>query len=379
LDFNRNPKVYHDQFARFNAPDVVLAQLDQYATWDDYPLPCRFYGSHYSAADWHSASLTWGIDGEIQNTLPVPEDIQQGEVTFFGTYVLDVPAVNRASRLSIDMTLRDANGNELSRNDLPVLVLPAAYRAPAYDQPVAVMTRRSIAQQMIPVREQLLQQGTAAGTAGITLGEPNLPDTEQLSQTAKHPGDAVIVRSMTSTIRQLGYDVQESILPDTQLAITDYPSAETLNWVREGGALLYLSGGPGPFFWRQGRTGAYGGGWITSFSWLKPGVYRRLQVANPLLLAFREIMPTGAIVGLPVDNPAYHGDFLAGQVSGWLQHSAVHTVQFGYGRGKVLMTTYPLKTVLMERGSHPLAVAMFHDLVEYVTSEACQPTLQANY
>ena len=72
--------------------------------------------------------------------------------------------------------------------------------------------------------------------------------------------------------------------------------------------------GPGPFFWRQGRTGAYGGGWITSFSWLKPGVHRRLLVANPLLLAFREIMPAGAIVGLPVDNPAYHRDFLAGQV-----------------------------------------------------------------
>jgi len=379
LDFNRNPKVYHGQLARFNAPDVVLAQLDQYVTWDDHPLPCRFYGSYYSAADWQGASFSWGIKGEAQHTQAVPSDVKQGEVTSFGTYLLDLPQVDRATRLTIDMAVRDANGNELTRNDLPVLVLPAAYRQPAYDSAVAFLTRHSVAQQITAVREQLPQQEAATGVAGSTLGEPQPLNPEVASQPAQHPGDPILVRTMASTIRQLGYNVRESILPETELVITDFPSAATLNWVRDGGTLLYLSSGPGPFFWRQGRTGAYGGGWITSFSWLKPGVYRRLQVSNPLLLPFREIMPTGAIVGLPVDNPAYHGDFLAGQVSGWLQHPAVHTVQFRYGRGKVLMTTYPLKIVLMERGPHPLAVAMFHDLVEYVTSEACQPILKANY
>ncbi|MCC7450093.1 MAG: hypothetical protein IT324_21930 [Anaerolineae bacterium] len=379
LDFNRNPKVYHDQFARFNAPDVVLAQLDQYVTWDDQPLPCRFYGSHYNISSWYAPTLTWHINGGVQHTQMIPVNVERGKVVQLGTYQLDVPQVDRATRLTVDMTLYDVMDNELARNDLPVLVLPAAYRAPAYNKSVTVQTRRSIAQHTIPVREQSPQQESAAGAAGTTLGEPHTPNTEPAGQSAPQPGEPVIVRSLASTIRQLGYDVREEHPAETELMITDYPNAETLNWVRGGGTLLYLSSGPGPFFWRQGRTGAYGGGWITSFSWLKPGVYRRLQVENPLLLPFCEIMPTGAIVGLPVDNPAYHEDFLAGQVSGWLQHPAVHTVQFRYGQGKVLMTTYPLKTVLMERGPHPLAVAMFHDLVEYVTSAACQPTLQANY
>jgi hypothetical protein len=70
------------------------------------------------------------------------------------------------------------------------------------------------------------------------------------------------------------------------------------------------------------------------------------------------------------------GDFLAGMVSGWVDHPAVHTVQFRYGKGRVLMTTFRLEAGL---GKDPVATAMFHDLIEHLHSDACQPVLNANY
>ncbi|HEX2622758.1 MAG TPA: hypothetical protein VHL11_21515, partial [Phototrophicaceae bacterium] len=81
------------------------------------------------------------------------------------------------------------------------------------------------------------------------------------------------------------------------------------------------------------------------------------------------------ITGLPVENPEYHSDFLAGQVTGWVNHAAVDTVQFRYGAGKVIMTTFELVRGL---GSDPVGTAMFHDLIDHLTGEHCQPRLKAN-
>jgi hypothetical protein len=115
---------------------------------------------------------------------------------------------------------------------------------------------------------------------------------------------------------------------------------------------------------------------MSSFSWLRPGIYQRLQVDNPLTLPFKDVMPQGVILGLPANDPAVQQDFLAGQISGWLRHPALHTVQFRYGSGRVIMTTYPLKETV---SYHPVAVAMLHDLVDHLKSDQCQPMLKANY
>ena len=48
------------------------------------------------------------------------------------------------------------------------------------------------------------------------------------------------------------------------------------------------------------------------------------------------------------------------------------TVQFRYGKGRVIVTTYQLINAL---ATHPLAAAMLHDLVDYLASDACAPTL----
>ncbi|MEO6457345.1 MAG: hypothetical protein ABIO92_03585, partial [Chloroflexia bacterium] len=122
----------------------------------------------------------------------------------------------------------------------------------------------------------------------------------------------------------------------------------------------------------QARGVAYGGGWITAFSWLRTAVHTRLKVSNPLGLPFMHVMPTLTILGLPVEDKAIQGDILAGMIAGWIRHPAVHTVQFRYGKGRVIMTTFTL-----EENLHvdPVAAAMFHDLLEHLVSDSCQPML----
>jgi len=182
---------------------------------------------------------------------------------------------------------------------------------------------------------------------------------------------------LEQSLRLVGYCTTARLTPDTRLAVTNYPNVELLRWVRAGGDLLFLScNGPSPFYWTQRRTGAYSGNWTTSFSWLRPGIHARLSIANPLSLPFLHVMPRHTILGLPVSDRAIQADFLAGMVSGWVRHPAIHTVQFRYGRGRVIMTTFALQEALPD---DPAGVAMFHDLIDHLCSDACQPTLTANY
>jgi hypothetical protein len=176
--------------------------------------------------------------------------------------------------------------------------------------------------------------------------------------------------TLRGALRQLGYRVSDRITAQTNLIVTNFPSEPILNWVQEGGDLLYISKGPNAFLWVHGRSGY----WVTEYSWLRPGIYRRLNnVPNPLTLPFRAIVPLRTIFGLPMEHADVQGDYLAGQIAGWVHQSGVHTVQFRYGRGRVIMTTFDLEDNLP---NDPVAVAMLHDLIDHLKSDACQPTLR---
>jgi hypothetical protein len=96
-------------------------------------------------------------------------------------------------------------------------------------------------------------------------------------------------------------------------------------------------------------------------------------------MPFMGVMPTGVILGLPVEDTNVQQDFLAGQIAGWLHHPAIHTVQFRYGKGRVIMTTFALYDTLASDTPNPVGVAMFHDLIDHLVSDACKPVLTANY
>ena len=359
LDFQRQPKAFFERFRSFNAPDVVVPQSRRYSFWDDEAVSLRLHVSRYGTRDWGEARLRWEADGGGSGQFGSPEalrGLERGEVRSVGMVRLEPPRVRQARRVPFRLMLEASAGEALAAATFDPLVLSAEDRRPRYEGEVAVIARYG------PMRGADLE--TEAETA---------PETPQpLTGT---PEDAPHVR-LEAALRRLGYRTRTALSTDTRLAVSTYPDAELLAWVRAGGDLLFLSRGFSPFFWVQGRGGAYSGSWISSYSWLRPGVHRRLGAPNPLGLPFKDIMPKWTILGLPTEDAAVQGDFLAGMVAGWVRHPAVHTVQFRYGQGRVVMSTFDLEDALPR---DPVAVAMLHDLLEHLVSGACQPSLKGNF
>lgn len=338
LDFTRKPKVFHDRFADVNSPDLIVPQLKRYAYWDDETAHVRLYASHYSSEDWSSVTATAAVGRETIFTTPIT-DMARGEVRALGVASWKL-AETKKPALS-KLALRLDNGKALSQNEAQVLVLPSESRAASYSGEVAVITRE--------------MQNSVTSDSAEDSADP-----------------------FQRTLAKLGYATRSYLAVTAQLVITDTPDAQMLQWVRDGGDMLYLSrSGGGPFFWHGGRGGTYSGNWCGSFNWLRPDAYKRLKgVENPLTLPFKDVTPQGVILGLPATDASVQGDFLAGQIAGWLRHPALHTVQFRYGQGRVIMTTYPLKETA---AFHPLGIAMLHDLIDHLKSDDCQPVLKANY
>ncbi len=319
LDFARAPKAYFDEFHHVNNPDVIVPQLARYAVWDDEPVQATLHVSHYGAEPWSSTNVKVAFGAE-QQTFPLPA-LPRGDVRAVDEFWSNPAASAQSATQVLTADVVAADGRVLAHSASPVLVLPSSQRAAAYTQPVDVVSR----------------------SGSILMND----------------------------LRYLGYQVGEG--DASRLIIADTVTAELLQRIADGGDALYLCEGNNPFLIGQGRGGSYGGNWMTSFSWLRPGVYRRLPESNPVTLPFMGLMPERVFLGFPADDPTIQSDVLAGQFTGWLGHPAAHTVQFRYGRGRVIMTAYRLKGALQ---THPVAVAMLHDLVDHLASDACQPTLR---
>ena len=361
LDFYRNPKVYHDLFDMINSPDVIVPQIKTYNCWDDRQVLARLHASRFSGADWSDPVLKWMIEGVGEGETRIPA-LRRGETRSLGRVHWQLPQVEHTRMVDVRLSVGGASGNELARNQLSLLVLPSSLRTTTMQEPIAVMLRDEVPG---------INEGELLGPPGEGLEWMPTDD----SRAENPPADDLQPITLRPTLRKLGYNVQTALTLDTRLAITNYPTPELLRWVRDGGDLLFISEGPSPFYWVQPRGGAYSGSWLTSFSWLRPDVHKRLNVQNPLSMPYASVMPRGTIVGLPIEDQAVQPDLLAGMVSGWVGNPAVHTVQFRYGRGRVLMTTFKLEEAYRDA----VAVAMLHDLIEHLHSGECQPTLKANY
>lgn len=332
LDFDRRPKVYYDRLREFNAEDILVPELRQAAAAAGETLDLRIYGSHFTARDWAGASLTVALDGHSE-TVPAPS-VPRANVQLISQTALPLPSVERAEVKTVHLRLTAGDSTGITVTSADVLVLPQSALEATYTQAVAVIQ--------------------PSGTWG-----------DEAPRTLEH------------ALRAVGYAAQPA-LDGAALAVSAHPTPELMAWVRGGGDLLFLCNGLSPFFWVTGRGGTYSGNWMSCWSWLRPGVHRRLghPELNPLKLPFVHVMPRHTILGLPVEDASLQPDFLAGQITGWVNHPAVHTVQFRYGTGRVLMTTFALEGAL---GKDPVATALLHDLVDWLSSERCAPNLRSNW
>ena len=374
LDFLRNPKVYHDVFATINSPDMIIPQAIYQAVWDDRSLTVQLHLAHYSGLDWQDARLGTRLETDKESAEYGLPKLENGTVKTVGSQRWSFAKVEEVTFQKLEFVLHcERKGQEvvLARNSLDVAVLPAELRQPQYLAPVAVITRTSVGLSDDNNLEVLVPLGIN-DTAGI---EPQAENVEQVPPASPLQANPQTSSRLENLLQSLGYGVTSQLNSSLRLAVTNYPNAELLEWVQRGGDLLFLSSGSSPFFWVR-NSGSNSSSWISAFSWLKPGIHKRLaNVPNPLSMAFRHLMPRASITGLPLRNPIIQADFLAGTIAGWVNHPAINTLQFRYGQGRVIMTTFALERALP---NDPVAVAMLHDLIEYLHSDKCQPTLRAD-
>jgi hypothetical protein len=321
LDFNRNLQVFHQVFDTVHINNGLIPLVESRAYWDNQTVEVRLQAAHYSDTDWTKNKLQWELSGVVGVERIEPIKNSAAEL---GSIRIPMSRVQATRLLTLKLTLINSTDREIISNHADLLVLPSNAAQARYSGRLSVMT----------------YEGTEA-----------------------------------AVIQQLNYNVETQLRPDTDLVVTNCPSDDSLQWVRQGGSMLFISEDEYSPFWQRGRGGASGGSWIKSFSWMRPEVYPHLKIDNPLNLPLRRVMPSGNIMGFICENPLDNSDVLAGQMTGWVQRPAIHTVQFRYGKGRVIMTTYALLESLRFGDVDPVGVVMFNDLIDYLGSDRCQPKL----
>ncbi|HEX2619688.1 MAG TPA: glycoside hydrolase family 2 TIM barrel-domain containing protein, partial [Phototrophicaceae bacterium] len=220
LDFARNPKAFHKVFGQVNAEDVIVPQLPRYAYWDDEVVPLLPHVSHFSRQNWHNTRLQVQLnDKRDEQTL---DGLAPGNVNTLPIQNWQLPSVSQAELKAFELKVENGQGAIIARNDAKVLVLPAETRRAAF-----------------------------AGTLAVIESS----DVFGLTQSG-----------FEKAVKSTGYHTVTTLNPGIKTAVTTTPTPELLNWVRAGGALLFLYSGVSPFFWAQSRGGAYSGNWMTCWT-----------------------------------------------------------------------------------------------------------------
>jgi Glycosyl hydrolases family 2, sugar binding domain/Glycosyl hydrolases family 2, TIM barrel domain/Glycosyl hydrolases family 2 len=329
LDFERRPKGPIADMASFNAKDLLIATPDQRSFWSGgegrFDLVASLYGRRVE----EGSKIRWCVEGGERTEMTATPAGRTGSTTGLGSISVRLPHVDALDYVPISIALV----------------------APSEAVPVETVVTVAV----VP----LVSPSPMPGSIAVFEGSGTTHDSG----------------SLVDRLAADGYPVAADLGPDSALAVSDTATPELLDWVRSGGGLLFLAERRNPFYWVQLRGGA-DGGWISSFTWLRSAVHGRLaNVANPLGLEFGAVMPERTISGLSFEDATIHGDILAGNVAGWVHHPAADSLQFRYGRGRVVMTTFRLASTF---GRDPIATAMFHDLIDHVHSERCRPALRAD-
>ena len=166
-----------------------------------------------------------------------------------GTLSFQLPHVEQSKTVQFQFTVRTPSGQELARNTLDVLALPAAGRNPRYRQPVAVIAHSpSGGLSTASLSEPDTALGTTMTAPPDAIPQDTLED-ESRGRWYSHTGPA-------TPLHALGYRTTRRLTADIKVAVTNYPTADLLHWVRAGGDLLVINNqGASPFFWAQGRGG----------------------------------------------------------------------------------------------------------------------------
>ncbi|MGY3450334.1 glycoside hydrolase family 2 protein [Bradyrhizobium sp. USDA 4353] len=293
LDMLRNPRVFHAVFARINADTVIVPDWQRLSYWDDEQATIGVSIANGAEAI-EGATLAWSVDG--QESVSACR-AARGTVTELEPLVLKLPPVETARSIRIGFELRAADQRLIASNSLDLAVHPASLRHAAHDK---------------------------------TVWAPS----EELRQ----------------RLRAQGYRLVGAMAEAELIIATAYDEAIAAH-VRAGGTLLLLADHEmslNPFFphWQnvrvQSRAGAlWRGDWVSTFAWLRRrGAFAHVP-GGPLIDAtFDRVIPELVISGCNLLD--FQARVHAALVIGWIHKPVALAVERGYGKGRVLVSTFRL-------------------------------------
>ncbi len=124
LDMHRNPKLVAGELPRYNADDLVFAQLNRttYASGEDVRL--RVFLSHYSGRPLDGARVEWQMPAAGNAGAFGMAALEPGSVAPVGTVRFTAPRVENAGSHRVHLRLVAADGEVLNENDHELWFFP---------------------------------------------------------------------------------------------------------------------------------------------------------------------------------------------------------------------------------------------------------------
>jgi hypothetical protein len=315
LDMRRNPRVFHDIFARINADTVIVPRWERLSYWSGETMVVELTLSHGSGPLITSGRVEIAVDGLAPLDIGSPA-LAATELVPLGPVRIAMPRVDAPRRVTIAFRLFDGHDTLLARNDLEVVVYPVS-------RPGHVETTRAWSPEAT-VRDRL---------------------------------------------RTLGYPLADDLATADVVVATQLDKALVAH-VRAGGRLLYLPDEDGPldpFFphWQnvrvQARAGTqWSGDWASSFSWLlRQGAFADIPGGPMIDETFDRVIPRRVIAGVNLLD--FQSRVHAGLVVGWIHKAVALSLERDYGQGRIVASTFRL--LRDPAGADPTATALLHRLV----------------
>lgn len=317
MDMRRNLRVFHDLFASINADTVLVPLWTRVAFWSGEVAEIELVIAHGAGAPLRDALVKYGLDKE--QTLAVPFQAAGTSISV-GRVTLRIPSVEQSCIRRVHLELCAADGSSLARNilDFAIHALPAAP-----DPALAVWAPDPTIRAFMAAR----------GYTTLDAAEPNA------LWICSDPGTG------TAHVRNGG---RLLVLPSAECELTPYfPHWQNVQ-VKERDRTL----------WR--------GDWASTFSWLRRGHAFSKLPGGPLLdEAFDRVLPKLFIGGCNLlDFQArVHGAL----VVGWIHKPVATTVERGYGKGRIVISTFRL--FRDAPGSDPTAALLLDSLVRLALAE----------
>jgi hypothetical protein len=314
LDYRREEKAFHEEFASINDELLVTAVPDSHVAWS-------------------------GDDVDVELTV-----VNDGRETHSG--VLEWTLVDEASGESVDSGTFDVgvDAHARSRTRTAAMTAPSVDDATRYTLRVTFTT----------------ETATATNEEPVTVVAPERAPNRDV--TAFVQDDALADRLVGSR-----YDVTRALRDDVDLAVVSTLDAPTREFAAAGGSVLLVPPAhePAPtddlFQYRELPAGENWNLCSALYAHDSP-IISDLTGSNRLDWAFEGLYPNALATGLDSDQDDIHVEY----VEGWIANRGSPLVTRAVGDGRVCTTTFPLGETY---GRHPVATRVLDRLVDRIAGD----------